>query len=38
MEVVSEAVEDIEGLEAFKGDVETPKIETGFALMHHVEI
>lgn len=28
-----QAVEDIEAGEAFRGEVETPKVETGFALI-----
>lgn len=31
-------MEDIEAMEAFRGEVEPPKMGTGFALMHHVEI
>lgn len=38
MEVGDEAVEDIEAVEAFRGEVETPKVGTGFALTRHVEI
>lgn len=38
MGVDGEAVEDIEAGEAFRGEVETPKVETGFALIRHVEI
>lgn len=38
VEVGDEAVEDIEVVEAFRGEVETPKVETGFALIRHVEI
>lgn len=38
VEVGGEAVEDIEVVEAFKGEVETPKVGIGFALIRHVEI
>lgn len=38
MEVGDEAVEDTEAVEAFRGEVETPKVGTGFALIRHVEI
>lgn len=38
VEVGGEAVEDTEVVEAFRGEVETPKVGTGFALIHHVEI
>lgn len=38
MEVGDEAVEDIEVVEAFRGEVETPKVGTGFVLIRHVEI
>lgn len=38
MEVGGEAVEDIEAVEAFREEVETQKVGTGFALIRHVEI
>lgn len=38
VEVGVEAVEDIEVVEAFRGEVETPKVVTGFVLIRHVEI
>ena len=38
VEVGDKAVEDIEVVEAFRGEVETPKVGTGFPLIHHVEI
>lgn len=38
MEVGDEVVEDIEAVEAFRVEVETPKVGTGFALIRHVEI
>lgn len=38
VEAGGEAVEDIEAVEAFRGEVETPKVGTGFALIRHVEI
>lgn len=38
MEVGDEAVEDTEAVEASRGEVETPKVGTGFALIRHVEI
>lgn len=38
MEVGGEAVEDTEAEEAFRGEVEIPKVETGFVPIRHVEI
>ncbi len=38
MEVDAEAVEDIEAVEVFRGEVETPRVGIGFALIRHVEI
>lgn len=37
MEVGGEAVEDTEAVEAFRGEVETPKVGIGFALIRPVE-
>lgn len=38
MGVGGEVVEDIEAEEAFKGEVEIPKVEIGFVRIRHVEI
>ena len=38
MEVGDKAVEDIEVVEAFRGEVETPKVGTGFALIRKYPI
>lgn len=38
MEEVGVVVEGIEAVEAFREEVEIPKMETGFVLIRHVEI
>lgn len=38
VEVDDEVVEDIEAVEVFRGEVETPRMGTGFALIRHVGI
>lgn len=38
VEVDGEVVEDIEAVEVFRGEVETPRMGTGFALIRHVGI
>lgn len=38
MEVDDEVVEVIEDVEVFRGEVETLRMGTGFALIRHVEI
>ena len=35
---IPQAVEDIEAVEAFRGEVETPKVGTGFALIRKYPI
>lgn len=38
VEVGSKAMEEREAMEALGGDVETPKVGTGYTLIHHVQI